>query len=290
MAKAATKVAPPTDPAPIIKERSLASNINLSFFGIMNVAVDLFPTEVSDRAVRFSLGCPSCDSPVKLTQQYVCPEDGSHGPFTTADASRVKEINGILYKVSDEEIEGIKEPSLPPGDATVSVFPAAQVEASTRPTGKAYRLRPRVASALPIYAMVRDLVANPEYAFVLELTLRNNQKMYRVETWNSQLVIQELLRPDEVRAADVIDASYDGKLLATATTLAETQVEDFDPAAFRNAVRERAQEFERQKAAEAQGVPLPAKAKVKAASKGDDAAALLASLEAAVAASKSKKK
>lgn len=261
------------------KARSVVGDVNLSFFGIINLTVDLFATKDTVKS-DFSLACPDCTEPTKLSQKYVCPTDAAHGPFTTGDAARVKEIDGALYHVSPDEIEALKTPTLPPKDAVVDVFPAAQVERMTRPTGTSYRVGPKVVGQMPIYSMVRDLVADQEYAYVLELTARGQQKMYRVESWDGHVVLQELCRPEEVRHADPVTATYDGKVLQTATTLAAAQATDFDPEAFRSAVRTRITAFEAEKKAGGGGAVVPAKA-VPTANTSD---ALLAALEAAVAA------
>lgn len=277
--------AAPNGQKPPVKERSIASDVNLSFFGIMNLSVDLFPTKETPRS-EFSLACPVCAEPTKLKQQYVCEKDPSHGPFQSGDAARVKEIDGVLYPVTADEVADLKAATLPPKDAKVSVFPAPQVEERTRPTGNAYRVKPKVSSALPVYAMIRDLVQNPAYAFVLELTLRGTQKMYRVETWAGHLVLQELARPEETRSADPIESTYDSKLLATAKTLAETQIEEFDPETFRSAVKQRIAEFAEQKKTEGGGTPTKKPTPASGKSGEDD---LLATLEAAIAAAKQTK-
>jgi non-homologous end joining protein Ku len=269
------------------RQRAYASDVSLSFFGVMNIIVDLVPAKKSG-AVSFTIICPDCDEAHRLDQRYICGTDASHGDgidpnlpgYASGTSGRGKEVNGTLVRVDEEEISAIKDGQLPLNDLQVTVYPADDVERLTRPNGTAYRLRPK--GTLPIYKMLVDLTADRSKAFIGEMNVRGQDKLFRIESWNGVLTVTELARPSEVVEAEHVDATYEGKLLAMATQLADVQTEDFDPAKFANKVKERAAAWEAQKVAE--GLAPDAKPgkpkKVKEATATID---LMAALEASLA-------
>ncbi len=269
----------------IQKQRAYASGVSINFLGLVNLVVDVIPARKADKSTQFKVICPDCKEPHILSQRYLC-EDDKHGPFALNETARAKEINGVLMAMTQDEIAAVKAAQLEANDLTVSVFSAEEVEESTRPSGSSYRLRPKM--ALSTYAMLVALIADTSKAFIGELNLRDNQKMFRIEAWKGQLVLQELIRPDELAAPDSIPATkYDTKNLKMLKELAESNIEQFDPEQFRNTVRERAAELDAQKINETPGTKKAAK-KVKPVK--DDDSALAALLEGALKNSASKKK
>lgn len=284
MAKAATAEPAPAEPK---KQRTFASNVTVSL-AVMNMQTDLLPVKQGDGAVKFKIVCPDCDDTVTMDQKYICTEDESH-VHTSGTAARAKDVDGVLVKVTAEDIEAIKEPTLEPNQLDLQVYPADQVDAATRPVGVAYRVRPKpTKGSMQVYGVLRDLFADESVAYIGEMTIRSEQKLFRAEVWHGQILLQELARPELVAPVDQIDVTYDTKLLKTAKALADALVEDFDPEAFRSVVQQRAAEFDAAQRAAATGTaPAPKK---KAAPKQDDSTdALLAALEASVTQIKAKK-
>lgn len=268
--------------------RTVASDVSFTLFGLVNFTADLLPLTESKKAAEFRMVCAGCfgddpeGTPQKLRQQYVCDSNPKHGPFTSGEAARATELgtgkNAVLAYVTDAEVESVKEPTLPPKEMSVSVFPAAQVDAATRPSGKAYRLFNDKAQGQAVLRVIASLIADSEYAFVGECNVARSQGFYRLLTWKGEIILQELARPDEVieftESADAVNP----RALEQAKKAAAATVENFDAVAFRNTVRERARALNDAKAT---GVPVPVAAPTtKAASGMDD---LLALLEAAAA-------
>ncbi len=199
--------------------------------------VDFIPIKVPDNSTKLTVVCPECTEPNKLSQRYFC-DDPEHGPYSLNEAARAREIDKVLYLISEEEIAALKTPELPAeAGLALQPFSAVDVAAHTIPNGTSYRLRPR--SSLAIYAMLTQLAADPNRAYIGEVNLRNSQKLFRVQSWNGQMLAVELARPDELAPVDEFDNTYDERLLATAEALL-ADVQPFDPEAFRNVVRERA--------------------------------------------------
>lgn len=260
--------------------RPAASDVSFTVLGLISFQADLMPlTESTVKEISFKLVCPDCAEPTKLDQKYLCP--AGHGPFSTSDAARAKEVQkDRLVHVTAEEIKAVKEPTLPAKEMTVSVFPAAQVDDATRPSGLAYRVRAE--KNLPVVSMIADLVTGGDFALIGELTLgRSGQKLYRLSTWKGELVLEELARPDEVIEFAATTVPYDAKLLDQAKQLASLQAGDFDPVQFRDQARERAHALDEAKLA---GAPAPKPAAALPAKEGTTD--LLAALEASIAASK----
>lgn len=248
---------------------SYASNVQLTL-GLFHIPVDLWPTTVSTKS--FKTICPACTDAVQLKQRYICQVhpfgDGAHTDgvdadlpgFSTSTADRAREVSkNVLVRATEDEIKEMKEPLLPTGEMVLYVSATDQLDAATIPQGTSYRLLPR--GNPQSYAVLRDaLQANPELALYGELVLRSKQKFFRLTTWNGQLLLVELARPDDVNPPDDVNASYDGKLLVMAENLLHSLKEDFDATHFRNTVKERIATFESAKTGTDQTkLPKPAK-------------------------------
>jgi len=220
--------------------RAVASDVQCSFLGVITLPLDLVPVKRSDGAAKFELACTECDDPTKLSQQYVCPNNPDHGPFVSSTAGRAMKVDGILRLVSEDEMAAVKEPTLPKGEATFSVFHASSVESQTLPNGAVYRLRSKGAQkAGEAYAMLVDLLTDTTLAFICEMTNRGVQKMYRCISRDGSLMLTELIRPGEFYPSDLVSHEYDGRMLENATSILKANVEDFDPEIYRNVTRDR---------------------------------------------------
>lgn len=233
--------------------RTAASAISLTFFNNprMTLIVDAYTVKRSDAGTTISatMVCPSCEVPTKLRQEYTCDE---HGSFANADMARAIDVNGALTKVDAETLAAAKaEGLLPDKRGEVKWFPAEAVTSQTRPGANVYRLGPapqgtktkRVPEEqATLYSLFADAIeANPDKVAAFEMTLRGIQRMFRLDVWNGDLILQELLRPGEFNDFDSPErVGYDNRLLATVNDLAEATVEEFVPNQYENFYRERA--------------------------------------------------
>lgn len=266
-----------------MKQRSFASDISVSFVNpLLNVVVDFVPVKATDKSKQLKIICPLCETPTSMSQRYLC--EHGHGPFAISEADRAREIDKVLYRVTEEEISQLKGATIPPeAGLSLRAYEAEEVEAMTRPSESAYRLRPK--GNLSVYAMLVKLAEDTDRAFIGEVNLRGNQKMFRVQTWNGQLVAQELTRPDDLAPMDDINPDFDDRLLATAEMLVSSDISTFVPEEYRNTIRERSAMLDEAKR-DPNAVPVTME-KVAARANNDD---LLALLEQAVEAAKPTKK
>jgi non-homologous end joining protein Ku len=265
------------------KQRAAASDVAIGL-GLIRTTVDVVPARRSDGEAKFKLICPSCDTPTRGAQTYICTHDDTHH-FTSDQADRAIEVDKTLKRVTADEIAEIKDTELPAGEINFLVVPAGEVEAVTLPSGALYRLRPKAEND-QAYGLFAALVSDPNFAFIGEMTMRSNQKLYRASVWRGQVVLQELVRPSEFHEADPININIDPRLTAVSAKLVETLAEPFDPEAFANRVRERALALAEAKRS---GAPAPAKPKPITPTAVDPTDQLLAMLTASVEAAQAAK-
>ncbi len=226
-----------------IKRRSVASNVILSIDTFVQVRVDLLSARPTDTNEFKSL-CPQCDQPEKLMQKYICAHN--HGPFTSNEVAHGREIDKVLYTASDEDYAEVKAPTVldPKAPIQVRVFKAEEVTASTRPTGTSYLLRSQK-SAEAAYVALAACIKDNKLAFLAEIVVRNSQKLYRIELWNEQLVLQELIRPNELAQAEAVVAHVPAQALKMMKEVIAAKVEkNFNVHDFRYLAPERMAELD----------------------------------------------
>lgn len=227
------------------RQRAFASDVGFSI-GVMTVQLDVVSQGLPNAkaATTFSLACPVDGAPVR--QHYRCEDDHTNPdgtPFTEADLHRARVVDGQRHAVTSDQIKEVTS-SGRVGAVEFRVHPAAQVEAATRHGGSGYRLRPPKKSSpqvAQVYAVLLHLAQRSDLAIIGEMELpRTGPKLYRLSHFHDQLMLDELVRPDELAPVDDVDASAAPELLAMAEKLAETLVADFDAGDYRNTARDRA--------------------------------------------------
>lgn len=224
--------------------KTAIKDLNLSLLdGMMNLKVDALPTRRAPETVAFKIIVPLPGEPVQPKQMYVHPDDldsqkAGVRMWSTVECERAREIDGILYRVTPDEIDAAKEPAIEKGEIALKVFAASAVEATTRPSGALYTLRPK---AVPhVYAMLVDLVSDPSLAFIGEMTVRDVQRLYRLTAWNGALRLQECIRPGEFYDHEDYGHDYPAALLDKMREAVTATVADFDPEVYTNHLRDQA--------------------------------------------------
>lgn len=222
--------------------KAVSSDVTFGFLGgLVTFQVDLVPLRVTADEVKTELVCAECEDPTKISQQYVCPTDATHGPFTIGTAHRAMRLSKTeLKKVSPEQIAEAKAATLPPGEATFHVFPAAEVESATLPNGVSYRVKPRKQNQ-PIVAALVDVVNDPSLAFLAEITVRQVQRLFRCVVRDNNLVLTELVRPGEFTEPEAYPTEYPVELLQVLTDNVKQTIEAFEADQFVNFYRDRAE-------------------------------------------------
>jgi hypothetical protein len=232
------------------KARAILSDVTVSF-GLLSFSVDVLPAHRSksarseDRVSAVSV-CPACETAHKLTQRLHCPVSPSHGPFVAGEVDKaLVGPDGELHKVDPDAVAAAKVADVETRTIALCVSPAEQVEAATMPSGSIYRLRLRkpTKATEQAYALVMELIANREVAFICEMTLKTATKLYRVITRDGMLTMTELVRPEEFHPAEPVTVPCDPRLVETGTVLVHQMLDAFDAEAWRDRSADRLAEL-----------------------------------------------
>ena len=261
--------APSTAPP---RQKAYAAGVRITLFGLLTMTVDAVPQGRPNKreGTSFRSTCPGGhDEPTPVNQVYLCSEDldvdrarlvsrlkkvgddqhigvadlidlaGGHGPFQQWNLGSAREVDGKLVAVAKDEVVAAKAGDLEQNVMTVGVHPAGQVTAVTRPGGTGYRLRlpkKHAAAEARVYATVAALLASRDDVMLVgELRLQDRRALYRLDLHQGQIVVSELIHPEDLAAVDEQDDLItDDKLLGMINELVEAELVEFNPAAYRH--------------------------------------------------------
>lgn len=207
--------------------------------------------------------------PATTSQTYTCSANPEHGPYAQSDLGRAREMpDGSLQPVTPEEIEYIRTGGIDARDIRFQAHPVAEVDELTRPAGHSYRLRPPVkpkpkAEDLLLYELLQHIVeSNPKVAFIGECSLKEGTRgLFRLAVWRGQLLMEQLIHPDNLAEADEFGRSGLTKAQLTASAKkVEFEVIPFDEKAQAAVANSAAARLEEVLAAKAKGGAVPSKA------------------------------
>lgn len=227
------------------KVRASLTGVTVSC-GVISLDVDLVPAtraKADKRAANstaLTRVCPTCTEGAKIKQLLIC--ENGHGPFAQGDLHHATEVDGVLKKVDPDEVAEAQVPTVDAKSVIFSVFPAAQVEAATLPSGNVYRMRlgakPSRAT-MQAYGLLRELVADSELAFISELVVKGVSKLYRGIARDGMITLTELYRPSLFHSPEQVDAVVDEAMATVGRSMVAETVQDFDPAAWESAAEAR---------------------------------------------------
>ena len=214
--------------------RSIAS-LTVSF-GLVSIPVKLYSATESSRAISFNLLHKGCGS--RLKQQYICAKDEVAVP--REDMVKGYEFAKDQYVMfTPEELKALEET----GTHTADITEFVPIE-SVDPVyfDKAYYLAPDKGGAKP-YALLSKALAETNRCALGRWAARGKQYIVMIRPIDGGLVMQQLLYATEVRSIKEIDipaTEVKAAELKLAEQLIEQQAaETFDPAAYKDDVRER---------------------------------------------------
>lgn len=221
----------------ITTQRSVASGVRATLLGLITMSFDVVPVRRpnSSKDGAFKLVTKDLE-PVR--QKYVTETGDLHDQF---DLVKAREVDGVFVQATPEEIAAAKTGTLEANVIEFTAHRAAEVDESTRPGEKQYRLRPSRnskkvigAAEANLYATIRELVLQETgVVFVGALRLRDNRAVYRLDVWGGQLVLSELIVEDDLAERDVIVGDVNVKQVDLAAALLESTVEPWDPSVHR---------------------------------------------------------
>jgi len=197
-------------------------------FGLVNVPVKVYSaTESHD--IRFHQVHAKDGGRIKYDR--VCTECGESVPYPEIDKAYDSD-DGTRVVLTDEDFD--KLPAAEKHEIPVLQFvPSEQIDPIL--FEKSYYLEPD-SSSPKAYALLAATLEQSDRTALVHFTLRQRTRLAALRNRDGLLVLQTLLWPDEVRAAEfpVLDdvQKPSSKELAMAETLVESMSEDFDPDEF----------------------------------------------------------
>jgi len=232
--------------AKAVKDRAYQKGVAL-VLGIMEVTGDLVSAKVTGAGSeeKFVSLCPECVAlndggyPGTVKQFYRCMESG-HSDHTMGDLAKGKENDdGEIIPLTKEQVELAKGSELEANVLELNVHRLSDVRDSTFQSGTSYVFRPANGGKLyPV--LVNILKQDPELVFIGMMNLRKNDKLIQVTLGlNDQLVLQELVWPEDLKSFEDQQIEVKNSLLETAKSLLEQSVTEFQPEDYRKGSRKR---------------------------------------------------
>src|SRR6476469_5499766 len=208
-------------------------------FGLVSVPVNIYSSAESKASVSFNMLHKKCGS--RLKQQYICTKDGE-------TVSRDDTVKGYEYSkdqyviLSAEELKALEEKATSVIDV-VEFVPLAKIDREY--VEKVYYLGPDKGGDRA-YRLLSEALKDTEKAALGQYAARGQQHLVLLRPLNGVLVMEQLHYADEVRSPTEVPVpagEVQAKELALAKQLIEqTATDTFEPAKFRETVRERVME------------------------------------------------
>src|SRR5881394_2049939 len=231
--------------------RSIAS-LTVSF-GLVSIPVKLFSATEASRAISFNLLHKACGS--RLKQQYFCVKE--EVPVGREDMAKGYEFAKDQYVMfSPEELKAMEEA----GTHTADIVEFVPID-SVDPVyfDKAYYLAPDKGGAKP-YALLARALRDTKRCALGRWAARGKQYIVMIRPVEDGLVMQQLMYATEVRSIQDIEipkTDVKPAELKLAQQLIEQQsTETFDPASYKDDVRERIEKAVAKKV-EGQEITMP---------------------------------
>lgn len=220
--------------------RTIAKAVSLSMGPFLSTTIDLLPLANTEDAkeTKTSMVCPDCpdDDAAKMEQFYVgscghTPKDAKG--FKTGGCAKGVAVGSKWKKVDEDALEEALTSDIQKNQMEVLIRPAAEVDSQTWPSGTSYWAEAPKGSE-KFVAVFADLAASPDYALIGLLVLRGTERLYRLRPLNGGIVLQQILRPQEMHQYTADLPPLDEQVRKTLPLIVEGQVAPFDPEAFRS--------------------------------------------------------
>jgi DNA end-binding protein Ku len=222
-------------------------------FGLVNVPIKLYAA-TEDHDVRFHQVHAADGGRVKMVR--TCTVDGK--PIEYKELAKAYESDsGQVVIMEDADFEGLPVPGMREIEV-VEFVPSDQVDPVL--FDRSYYLEPEPRALKP-YVLLREALSATDRTALVRVVLRQKTQLGALRVRGDVLVLQTMLWPDEVRAADfdVLDAEVDirPQELSMASSLIDSLSTDFDPGEFRDEYREALLAVIDRKLAGGQGITAP---------------------------------
>jgi DNA end-binding protein Ku len=241
-------------------------------FGLVTIPVKLY-TATEQRDVTFRQVHAADGGRIHFRR--VCSVDGAEVPY--ADVAKGYELpDDEMIVLTDEDLAELPLPTARSIEV-LNFTPADQVDPIL--WNRSYYVEPEAAGTRA-YVLLRDALERSGRVAVTKVALRQRESLAVLRSHDGVLVLETMLWPDEVRAADFPFLDQDIEVrtqeLKMATSLIDSMTEDFHPDEFHDEYREALEELVAAKA-EGREVTQPAEAAAPA-----EPASLLDALQASL--------
>jgi len=207
-------------------------------FGLVTIPVKLYTAteqrDVSFRQVHVKDGG-------RIHFRRVCSIDGEEVPY--ADVAKGFELpDGEMVVLTDDDLEHLPLPTARSIEV-LNFSPAEQVDPIL--WNRSYYVEPEAAGTRA-YVLLREALERTGKVAVTKVALRQRESLAALRSQDGLLVLETMLWPDEIRAADFpfLDEDVDVRAqeLRMATSLVDSMTEDFDPDQYHDEYREALQQ------------------------------------------------
>ncbi len=208
-------------------------------FGLVMIPVKLYAAteqrDVSFRQVHRADGG-------RIKFRRICSVCGEEVPF--ADVAKGYELpDGEVVVLTDDDLAELPLPTAHSIEV-VNFTPAEQLDSIL--CARAYYTEPEPAG-LRAYALLRDALERSGRVALARVALRQRESLASLRTREGVLVLETLLWPDEIRAADFEFLEQDIEVrpqeLKMAASLIDSMTVDFDPSQYRDGYRDALEEL-----------------------------------------------
>jgi len=248
-------------------------------FGLVSISVKLY-SATEEKDIRFHQVHRTDGG--RIRYKRVCSLDGEEVSYD--DIAKGYDLGGgEMVVLTDEDFADLPLSTSRAIDV-LEFVPAEQVDPILY--AKAYYLEPEDAATKP-YVLLRDALVDSDRVAIVKVALRQREQLATLRVRDGVLVLNTMLWPDEVRAAEF--SFLDEKIsprpaeLAMAASLIDSMAGDFDPSQYTDNYREALQEVIDAKVS-GREVVAPEEPEAAPAAAVDLMAALRASVERARAA------
>jgi len=197
-------------------------------FGLVNVPVRLFAA-TQEHDIRFHQVHRADGG--RIRQKRICSVCGEEVTYDQL-AKGYEAEDGRLVVLTDEDFEALPLATGHEIDV-VEFVPIEQVDPILY--GRSYYLEPDSRAAKP-YALLREALETTERVAVVKVALRQRESLAVLRVRDRVIMLQTLLWPDEVRAAEFPILKEDVELrpqeLRMAASLVDSMATDFEPDSF----------------------------------------------------------
>src|SRR4051795_942529 len=218
--------------------RSIA-NATISF-GLVSVPVQIYSSAESKASVSFNMLHKKCGG--RLKQQYICPKDNNEVVERTDTVKGYEFAKDQYVILTAEELKALEEKAT----STIDVIEFVPLSGVDREyLEKVYYLGPDKGGDRA-YRLLSAALKESGKAALGQYAARGQQHLVLLRPLNGVLVMEQLHYADEVRSTDEVPVPA-GDVKAQELMLAKQLIEQtpsdvFEPAKYRDTVRERVME------------------------------------------------